>query len=106
MTDLLESEAEALARMERALRRMPRLDREIFLAVRLDDMKYHDVAARTGLSVRQIERRVAWVISTLDRDLHGDPLVWWRRWLGQSADLVRFGGARLAGLRDLARKDR
>jgi len=53
------TEAENLARLERAVRRLPRLQREIFLANRLDDMSYLEIAERTGLSVREVERHVA-----------------------------------------------
>lgn len=53
------SDAETLARLERAVRRLPRLQREIFLASRLDDMGYPEIAERTGLSVREVERYLA-----------------------------------------------
>lgn len=53
------TDAEILARLERAVRRMPRLQREIFLAIRLDDMSYPEIAERTGLSEREVERHFA-----------------------------------------------
>lgn len=53
------SEAESLARLERAVRRLPRLQREVFLAIRLEDLSYPEIAERTGLSVRQVERHFA-----------------------------------------------
>lgn len=48
-----------LAKLEQAVRSLRRLDRDIFLAARLDAMSYEAVAERTGLSVRQVERRLA-----------------------------------------------
>jgi RNA polymerase sigma factor (sigma-70 family) len=78
MTD--KHDPEALRRLERALLRLPRLQREIFLAVRLDDMSYADIAERTGLTVKQVERqfakslRVLWVMA----DDYRRP--WWRSW--------------------------
>ena len=48
-----------LQRMERLLSRLGRTTREIFLAHRLDDMSYTEIAERTGLSVREVERRMA-----------------------------------------------
>jgi RNA polymerase sigma-70 factor (ECF subfamily) len=78
MTD--KPDPEALQRLERALLKLPRLQREIFLAVRLDDMSYAELAERTGLTVRQVERqfakslRVLWVMA----DDYQRP--WWRSW--------------------------
>jgi RNA polymerase sigma-70 factor (ECF subfamily) len=46
-------------RLEEAVAVMPRKQREIFLAHRLDDMSYAEIASRTGLSVRQVERQMA-----------------------------------------------
>ena len=53
------TDAEMLARLERAVRRMPRLQREIFLAIRLDDLSYPEIAERTGVSEREVERQFA-----------------------------------------------
>ncbi|WP_066826815.1 sigma factor-like helix-turn-helix DNA-binding protein [Sphingomonas mali] len=53
------TDAEMLARLERAVRRMPRLQREIFLAIRLDDLSYPEIAERTGLSAREVKRQFA-----------------------------------------------
>lgn len=48
-----------LQRIERVVSRLDRTTREIFLAHRLDDMSYIEIAKRTGLSVKQVERRMA-----------------------------------------------
>lgn len=53
------SEAENLARLERAVRRLPRLRRDVFLAIRLEDMGYPEIAERTGLSIGEVERHFA-----------------------------------------------
>lgn len=71
---------EQLARMEAIMRRLPRLTREIFLAHRLDDMPYYEIARRTGLSVQQVERHIARAILALMRGLDGEPRPWWRFW--------------------------
>jgi RNA polymerase sigma-70 factor (ECF subfamily) len=74
---------EVLARLEAALRSLPKLRREIFLAVRLDAMTYGEIARTTGLSVKQVEREVARAIPQIDRYLeHGETSPsrsWWRR---------------------------
>jgi RNA polymerase sigma-70 factor (ECF subfamily) len=72
--------AEELARMEAIVRRMPRLTRDIFMAHRLDGMAYHEIARRTGLTVRQVERHMARAIADLDRGLDREPRPWWKFW--------------------------
>ena len=73
-------DAEILVRLERAMRTVPRETREVFLAHRLDDMPYREIAERTGLSVREVERHIARAIIAMDRALDGPPLRWWERW--------------------------
>jgi RNA polymerase sigma-70 factor (ECF subfamily) len=53
------TDAENLARLDRAVRRLPRLQREVFLAIRLEDLGYPEIAKRTGLSVEEVERHFA-----------------------------------------------
>ncbi len=77
MTD--EPDPEILKRLDRAVRKLPRLRREIFLAVRLDDMSYVEIAERTGLSVRDVERELAKALATLVRHMDKQPRRWWRR---------------------------
>ena len=76
-------DAELLRRLERAIRTVPRRTREVFLAHRLDDMSYAEIAQRTGLSVRQVERHMARAIHRLCKEVDRGPLRWWerlRRW--------------------------
>jgi RNA polymerase sigma factor (sigma-70 family) len=67
-------DAELLRRLERAIRTVPRRTREIFLAHRLDDMSYAEIAQRTGLSVREVERHMARAIYRLCREVDREPL--------------------------------
>lgn len=69
-----------LKRIERAVRKLPRLRREIFLAARLDDMSYEEIAERTGLAVRDVERHIAKALASIDRRLNKPPRRWWRIW--------------------------
>ena len=78
MTEQLD-ETELLRRLERAVRTLPRRTREIFLAHRLDAMSYREIAERTGLSLREVERHIARAICAIDRSLNGPPLRWWER---------------------------
>lgn len=78
------TDPELVARIEAAPLTLPRRRRAIFLAVRLDGTSYAELAERTGLSVRQVEREVARAIAQIDRCLERreavPPRAWWRRW--------------------------
>jgi RNA polymerase sigma-70 factor (ECF subfamily) len=73
-----------LARLEAALLSMPKLRREIFLAVRLDAMTYDQIAKITGLSIKAVERQMVRALCHLDSHLrHGEaspPRHWWQSW--------------------------
>jgi len=71
-----------LAKFERAMQRVPRRQREILLAVRLDDLSYSEIAERTGLTVAQVERLVAHGLFNFSCNLDDPRRHWWRRWLG------------------------
>lgn len=77
MTD--DPDPETIKRMERAVRKLPRLQREIFLAARLDDMSYVEIAERTGLSVREVEREIARALLSIACRMDRQPRRWWRR---------------------------
>lgn len=71
---------EILQWLEAKLDRMPKLRREIFLAIRLDDASYAEIAERTGLSVEQVERHFAQGMLALRDALDGaPPIPWWKR---------------------------
>lgn len=68
-----------LKRIERAIRRLPRRQREIFCAVRFEDLSYVDIAERTGLTVRQVEQLFAEALFNISRRVDR-PRRWWRFW--------------------------
>ena len=70
---------ELLKRLELAMLRLPHSTREIFLAHRLDDMSYQEIADRTGLTIRQVERHMAKAIYRLSKEFDDEPLRWWER---------------------------
>ena len=89
MTENL-TEAEIIERLEAGLQRMPKLRREIFLAIRLDGLSYTEIAERTGLSVQQVERHFARSMVTLLEAFDGRPPVpWWKRVLRRITDRRR-----------------
>jgi RNA polymerase sigma-70 factor (ECF subfamily) len=71
---------ELLRRLDDAMRNIPKLQREIFMAHRLDHMPYGEIARRTGLTVRQVERHMARALYKLTKQLDGRKLSLWERW--------------------------
>lgn len=67
-----------LKHMERAVRKLPRLQREIFLAARLDEMGYVEIAERTGLSAELVEREIAKALVSVARRMTRQRKRWWR----------------------------
>lgn len=59
-------------RLEAAVRALPAIEREVFLAVRLDGLTYAEIAARTGMSAHAVERRFAKALTRIVRQLHRD----------------------------------
>ena len=80
MTDTPDPDPDLLRRMEEAMLNMPKLQREIFLGHRLDNMSYGEIAERTGLTVRQVERHMAKALYKLVKQLDGRKLSLWERW--------------------------
>ena len=74
-----EHDREPVQRLKEALLNLPRIQREIFLAVRLDDLSYPEIAQRTGLTPRKVERHFARALHQLDKQLRGRRLNWWER---------------------------
>ncbi len=70
---------ELLRRMEVAIVNMPKRQRDIFLAHRVHDMSYGEIADRTGLTPRQVERQMAKAIYKLAKQMDGGKLSWWER---------------------------
>ncbi len=53
----MDIDPERLRRIEEAVMQVPRLNRSIFLAARVDGMSFDEIARQTGLSRRQVTRR-------------------------------------------------
>jgi RNA polymerase sigma factor (sigma-70 family) len=58
-----------LGRIEAAMRKLKPVTREIFLAHRLDGYSYAEIAERTGLSMKGVEKHMSRAIAHLDRTL-------------------------------------
>ena len=66
---LLESR-DMLRRLEVAMMRLRPRTREIFMAHRIDGMTYAEIAERTGLSVKGVEKQMSKALAQLDRLLN------------------------------------
>jgi hypothetical protein len=67
------ADPERLKRLEQAIAKLPRGTREIFLAHRIDALSYEQIAKRTGLPVRDVERHMAKAILRLAKALDRSP---------------------------------
>jgi len=69
-------------RIERAMRRMTRTERAVFLAVRFEDLDYAEIAERLGISAAGVERQFAASLATLMAAMDEKDPWWWRfrRW--------------------------
>ncbi|MES2136667.1 MAG: sigma-70 region 4 domain-containing protein [Pseudomonadota bacterium] len=67
-------------KLEAAFAKLPPFTRNVFLAHRLDDLSYTEIATIAGVSVRRIEREMARAIVAIDRALSEQPTrsQWWR----------------------------
>jgi RNA polymerase sigma-70 factor (ECF subfamily) len=60
---------ETLARLEGAMARLKPRTREIFLAQRIEGLSYAEIAERTGLSIKGVEKQMSKAIAKIDRML-------------------------------------
>ena len=67
---LLESR-DMLRRLEVAIMRLRPRTREVFMAHRIEGLTYAEIAERTGLSVKGVEKQMSKALVQLDRLLHG-----------------------------------
>jgi RNA polymerase sigma-70 factor (ECF subfamily) len=63
---------DTLHRLEQAIARLRPKTREIFLAHRIDGLTYAEIADRTGLSIKGVEKQMAKAIAKIDRLLDRD----------------------------------
>lgn len=56
-------------RYESALVRLPEKQRVVFLMSRIDNLKYHEIAESTGISIKAVEKRMKYALSFLKTEL-------------------------------------
>lgn len=77
----LGADSVAAAQIDDALRRLSPIEREVLMAVRLEDCSYAEIAGRMGLSGAEVEQLFAAALSEFLRNLDQPSRHWWRRWL-------------------------
>ena len=68
------------ARLERALRRLPFLEREAFVMKTRDRLSYAEIGAVLGMTPEAAEARVVAALIKLDVRLERMARPWWRFW--------------------------
>ncbi len=75
---------EELRRVERAFRRLCRKHQQMLLMAQVEKLTYLEMAERLGITVQQVERRMAdtiyaWV-RAMQKEEERDRRPWWRFW--------------------------
>lgn len=68
---------ERLKKIERAIRKLPRLERAVFCAIRFENLTYPQIAERHGLTVAEVEAVFARALLNVMRRLDWKPRRWW-----------------------------
>ncbi len=75
---------EEVRRVERAFLRLRRKHRQMLLMARVEKLTYPEMAARLGITIKQVERRMADMIYAWDRAMEKEEAEgtrpWWRFW--------------------------
>ncbi|MBY0621282.1 sigma factor-like helix-turn-helix DNA-binding protein [Sphingomonas ursincola] len=77
---LSRAERRRLRRAERAVDCMSSMQREIFLAIRVDELSYSEVAVLHSITVTEVEQHFAGALHILDRHMHERHHKWWQFW--------------------------
>jgi len=67
-------------RLEKAIRRLSPIEREVLLLSARDGLASIEIAARLDLSSQAVERHLADALFNLDRLLERQARPWWRFW--------------------------
>lgn len=71
----------AVAALDSALARLPKLERDVFLAMRVDHLTIEEIAARTWMSSEEARQIFVRAFGNLERNLANPRRCSWRLWL-------------------------
>lgn len=75
---------ERIARVQAAIELLPEERRKVFKLSRYEGLKYHEIAARLGISVKTVENQMGKALKSLREELADlVPLLPWLFWLGE-----------------------
>ena len=77
MTDMDDA---ALRRLERAVRKLTPMQRDVLALARVDGLTYAEIADRLGITPAKVERHLADALYRIDRYLDPSVRPWWRLW--------------------------
>jgi len=75
-------DAERVAAMDSALMRLSGLERDVFLAMRVDNLTIAEIAGEIGVSSEKAQRIFVRAFCNLERNLANPRRRWWRLWFG------------------------
>jgi DNA-directed RNA polymerase specialized sigma24 family protein len=67
-----------LRRAERAVDRMEEMDRKVFLAIRVEELSYSEIAARFQITVAEVEWHFAGSLRVLMKAMDEKDPWWWQ----------------------------
>jgi DNA-directed RNA polymerase specialized sigma24 family protein len=73
-------ETVALARARSALRRMPRRERRLLVAMRIEEASHAEIARREGVGLAEVEALLAQALLSYWRCIENLWRDWWRLW--------------------------
>lgn len=69
-----------LRRAERAVRGMGDMERAVFLAIRVDELSYPEIAEKLGISIAEVESHFAASLAVLVKVMDRKDPSWWKFW--------------------------
>jgi RNA polymerase sigma factor (sigma-70 family) len=76
-----DAHTEQVRKYRAAFENLPWVQREVFRLHAVEDYSYAEIAFLLRTNVRTVERQLAKAIYKIAKQMDGDPLSWWERWL-------------------------